>query len=1282
MKRIFLALSFMLLMLLVGLAMAQSRPMNFEETARIGQPRPRGLQYDPNFDRLVWVDVLGRLQLVDAKTFAVQHTLYDTGFYNAYAFSHNGKYLALAIDLRLEIWDANTGTMLVAFPPDGALRVEAPLYWSLDDTLVSVNTQVRAPQELRRSENDTTNLPWVWDVASELGERRTILPNARAIPFFDYRNGFVYGANNIAVAGIAERLRVLDITPNGVNLIAEIPANRFEPDPMFAWMSLREDYIYVRPDEFSSSLVQIDTATGNLVTLDIGREYTGGNMGGIHGLQLSRFTRIIGNPLDTQDNSLMRFFFGSDYRSQFNFHPITVTLVDFLTPATQHSGTQIVALLYIFDETRGVGRFEFVDFYSATGFDVAPDGNSVVVRRSEYPERIEIYDLQTGNMTQSFLPAMPEVARDGILKFDGTGSVVISDYQRFDVATGAVLFENLHYNFGFDIFYWNDDNETLLTATGNRLWEWDIATGEVIRRETLRLGEMVVGTSSDGERYLVAMSNSTNDLGVTRTYEMVEIGMEERTRVTFQDLQDVQIEQVIYSPNGRNFLVIYSTFSYDQHAPGNQVMVYNLDEGALWHLAGDDMPYMTARSYGWIDDQTFYIYSEEGSRAPERIYGLNYHPSGIPQCLADEFPEKISEWGLVWERLNERLDSDGLHRLSRATCALLPLSEQRLTDYIFPSPTPTRLPVTATPSTIAGVPLCLTSRFSTEARDYAVIWQELTEGLSEEQVAETEKLLCENLTGGSSPQYEPALVTNNIQVMIMDIQTGVRSVGSYIPAWEQILPPNIELVNEAFRLQFGRYPDGRLSHDVQHFAVRNQTNQITIYNLLNPYTALSAAATATSDFFIAQSSPEAGMLSLRPTATQGFTHLGQPRPTLTPTVTPTAPAIPEGDSYLAQMGQVEEVCPYTELFTVDNPPPDYAATGRIIARRLDNIGVSGVQGNHFPWLLEPETGEFTLKDDLPVCHAQNNCSPSFDAQWMVYRDEIGDFILSRPDGSQAQMLFTAQELAAEMFGSFDWLGLHTLRYRSNLDEDAVDARAPYEINLLDVETGVITEPLDSRQPDYNDLATGNITAQPGVVNRYNVVQTRFNAGRGDGFRYFIYDRQDEEFIYFSRLGEYPPQEMIFSWHPLGTVLYYAYPDNPIWYAFLPESETFVVVGEDLPGGGWSNDGRYRIDNYSMPFGEAEERIEDGLPVPSLQVWDSVTGASRLYCTPGLDGQSRDARIWSPDNRYWIFQSTLLNDNLYERPPYRTFVLDLQTGSVTEISQLASSIAMWMQEVYP
>jgi hypothetical protein len=37
---------------------------------------------------------------------------------------------------------------------------------------------------------------------------------------------------------------------------------------------------------------------------------------------------------------------------------------------------------------------------------------------------------------------------------------------------------------------------------------------------------------------------------------------------------------------------------------------------------------------------------------------------------------------------------------------------------------------------------------------------------------------------------------------------------------------------------------------------------------------------------------------------------------------------------------------------------------------------------------------------------------------------------------------------------------------------------------------------------------------------------------------------------------------------------------------------------------------------------------------------------------------------------------------YENAPFRTFILDLETGSVTEISQLASQIYIWMEEVYP
>jgi hypothetical protein len=157
--------------------------------------------------------------------------------------------------------------------------------------------------------------------------------------------------------------------------------------------------------------------------------------------------------------------------------------------------------------------------------------------------------------------------------------------------------------------------------------------------------------------------------------------------------------------------------------------------------------------------------------------------------------------------------------------------------------------------------------------------------------------------------------------------------------------------------------------------------------------------------------------------------------------------------------------------------------------------------------------------------------------------------------------------------------------------------------------------------------------------------------------------------------------MEFNWHPFGKLLYYRYPNNPVWYAFLPETEQFVVMGDYLPGGELSRDARYRINSYFFPSEEREERMEAGTPIPNLQVWDSETGATRLYCVPHFEGVSINGE-WSPDGRYWIFQDYLPEDTNYPSPPFRTFVLDVQTGSVTEISQLAGEIILWMEESYP
>lgn len=891
MKRVFLPLIFVITLFFVGLALGQDAPV-FQEVARIGKVRPRGMDYDPNFDRLIWVDALGRLQFVDATTFTIQHTLYESGFYNAYEFSHDGRYLALAIDLRIEIWDTQLGDILTTFGPDGALRAEGALYWSPDDTILALNTQVRAPQAIRRSENDTSNLPWVWDIASALGERRSILPNARAIPFFDYRNGFVFGANQKVVVGLPERLQILDITLTDVEVIGEIPANRFERDPIIVWTSLRDDMMYVRPDENSSLLVQVDTETGNLINLPIGRDLNVFSLNNITGIQHSRFTDIIGKPLDTQENSLLRLLLGNDYRVQFAYHPITVTLVDFLEPATAVAGEKIAVLLYIFDETRGTGRFELIPFYDANDLDISPDGNALLARRDSGANRIEIYDLDTGILLNSFLSALPDVARDGVLAFDNTGGVIISDFQRFDATSGEVLYEDLHYNDGFEQFYWNDDSETVITINGSRWWEWDIRTGEVLRRETLRLGNTPLRISPDGERFLIPVNLSEGENLVSNTYEVLEIGMESRPRVIFDDLEGVIIEQVIPSPDWNNYLVVYSVNAYNQHSPDNQIMIYNIDKGALWHIAGDDLPFMNARNYGWLDNENIYIYSEEGVSAPQRIYGVDYHSSGIPQCLADTFPENFDVWIPVWERFNARMQSDDLHQLSLEVCSLLPTEAEAVDTLLFPTVTPTRFPVTATPSTISGVPICLTHRFPSEAQDYAVVWHELSEGLNEEELVELELLLCENLTGQSSSDYEPPLVTSNVQVMTININTGIREVGAYIPRRERELQANLELVADAFRRQYGFFPDGKLSPNHDLFAVRTQGNHIAIYRFETAYTTLADDATATAEFFAGQEE-ESRILSLRPTATQSFSYLGEPRPTLTPTTMPTSPPLPE-----------------------------------------------------------------------------------------------------------------------------------------------------------------------------------------------------------------------------------------------------------------------------------------------------------------------------------------------------------------------------------------------------
>ncbi|MEL7235296.1 MAG: hypothetical protein AAGK74_12420, partial [Chloroflexota bacterium] len=145
------------------------------------------------------------------------------------------------------------------------------------DGLLLVNSIVPAPRELRRSENDTVILPWLWDIPNALGTAESQLPNrATAYAFFEYRNGFILGYNDRVIAARPGRLELLDVSGDEINVVlAEIDSDRFEQDPVDAWRSLFNEYLYVLPR--GRNFAQIDTVDGSVLDrLDYDRMVTNG----------------------------------------------------------------------------------------------------------------------------------------------------------------------------------------------------------------------------------------------------------------------------------------------------------------------------------------------------------------------------------------------------------------------------------------------------------------------------------------------------------------------------------------------------------------------------------------------------------------------------------------------------------------------------------------------------------------------------------------------------------------------------------------------------------------------------------------------------------------------------------------------------------------------------------------------------------------------------------------------------------------------------------------------
>ena len=169
-----------------------------------------------------------------------------------------------------------------------------------------------------------------------------------------------------------------------------------------------------------------------------------------------------------------------------------------------------------------------------------------------------------------------------------------------------------------------------------------------------------------------------------------------------------------------------------------------MDRGKLLFLAGDDLPSPDGRSYRWLDNETAVIssYAPPNSGQRQRIYGLDYDPSGVPTCIVNAYPDNWQQFVPIWEQLNAKLSPDAFGQLTQRLCAQLPTNADGLLKALTPTPQANyQSDATAVPLGISGVPTCLTSAFPNQALAFADAWRKMSDGLDDAAKAELEKEL-------------------------------------------------------------------------------------------------------------------------------------------------------------------------------------------------------------------------------------------------------------------------------------------------------------------------------------------------------------------------------------------------------------------------------------------------------------------------------------------------------------------------------------------------------------
>lgn len=1342
MRRLVVPLTVALVLLVVGMALAQTTSQqSFTVLQQLGADRPRGIKYDPNYDQFAWVDDAGRLVLVDASTYTPEHILYETpDAFNAYEFSHDGQWLALAVDVRMELWNTQTGELTVTLEPDAALNVQGPIHFGDDDRLLQFDALVRTPEELRRSENDTIILPWIWDLASARREATSILPGrARAYAFFDYRGtGLVLAPGNIVIAGAPSRLMVMDADDASLPIISEIDANRQLRDPFDVWHSLRDDYTYVLPAGYNE-IVQIDPATNTTFNIPVGYDLPYSSLLAMNDMGRSSLHRTIGEAMTQQEVPLLRLLLGNDYLSYQNFSPTSVILLDILAPLTV-SPQEAGFLIYRYSQDRGSGVIEFIRPTSIQQFVLHPDNRHLMVRRTGAPQAIEIYDLETGDLTQTIYPDVPDEMGSHTLAFNADGSSITSDFQRFDTFTGRVLYDNDHIGFTSGEYIFSDDSQSIVTRVGDTWQIWDIATASLIRESTVHLQGEVVARREDMSRYLMMLFE-----GEDLYYETVDIWSGERWRFKVPQREGYIISAVIPDDDWRQFIVTYDDTTNVSSNPISDMVVYDADGNIRTYLVDEAMPAAAGRIYEWLDEHTIVIQSSQMYSEPSHIYGIDYHESGLPQCMVDAYTGEWEQFLPLWELYNLNLNSAQLNRLTVKICNALPADAADFTSILTPTPQFSyEVQHTADTNLIAGVPACLTTRFANEPLAYAEIWRAMSKGMTEEEILNLEDMLCEGLITSidhieATPTMNPNMlgaatatpieqVANTVDsgrqpsqsFMTLDIETQARSVGAYMPPRETtVITSQQRRVLDEYENIYNRYPQGntQLSPDGNYMAVQNERGFITIYQLgiPRPQQVYVHHINEQQAQVPIRSTYQVGLL---PTATQGFDYLGQPQATITPTISPTQPPTPSATFDWQQRGDIVEICPYDKLFTLDNPPPDYDVsgslyipgssvsqmliTGQVLSATTPTAMPDEIRTEHSPstWMLDPQNGVYRPIETLPNCEAQS-CRFSPDGQWVIHSGE--QIILAHAEGTDP-LVITPQ--TNEPFFNIRPIWLPDSRLQIIFQQYDLDLSPNLLMYLqtYDPNTGIYGEVQSLPEPpQVYDLPTTIISRQP-LTGKWALVTTPYNAGAISGYKYYMYDIETDVFTYFSRsVGA----EIMSLWHPMGQYLYYKLPTEDDWFVFDTETTQHSVLGS-VYNGLWSPDGTYSAGWYTAQGEEQRQRWANKERLPKLQIWDSTSGQIRRYCLPetGLQNYEGQQLLWSPDSRYLAFRLSLPPEGdvfpvptveytpqptptpmpleqIYDYQAPRTLILDTQTGSVTIISVEAADAFTWVaQEVQP